>query len=77
MKITIVNDEKAKDIRRIFYDSASYGVLFDSPKDAMDWWEKFSESYCAMWLGPDEQTIKEFCEYVKEKEAQEYVWGLD
>lgn len=65
--IIVFNKEKGNDVKEVIDKSSLYGVFWNNPKEAIKWWERFCEHNCASWLSPTEETIKEFYEFVREK----------
>lgn len=74
MKAYIRNEEFAypEDVKQIYSYLSRHGTLNISLNQVVECYEWFSESvYCAGWMGVTTELLKEFADWLAEKEIEE------
>lgn len=66
--IIFINKTKAEDIVYIRKKLSEKGVFIDDTKELKELYEQFSSEYCIdWWLVPDDETIRDFAEWLYKK----------
>ena len=65
--IIFINKTKAEDIVYIRKKLSEKGIFIDDTKELKELYEQFSSEYCADWLVSDNETIKDFANWLYQK----------